>query len=194
MARPRQSSDLIDRFPRYVLDVDMSKWEALVTSFFRENVLSQSVPHGGYVVELGTARAINFSALCNQFGQDRCIGIDIVNYGHHARVLELDARDLSSKHDLPISLGWNDLADWKSSPASKRAGFEYLKRNVIRNGFLADAAFASDTLRSLDLSDFEIVAEANVFKLFRRVTGGPTPLADDSYGASCPTAFRALGD
>lgn len=160
--------DHVDRDPRYVEHVDMSGWEQEVASFLREVVFACPVPDEGWVVELGTARAVNFRLLCEHFGPERCIGYDVVNYAHDPLVLERDVRTLTKADDRPVALGWNDLSEWELSPRSKLAGLEFLTRNLVPGGFYMDATLTDDALAHPAFAPLELVAQRNLIALFRR--------------------------
>ncbi len=161
--------DLIDIEPRYVDDRNLEGWERLIAWFFEQHVFTRLVPSYGQVVEMGVARGINFARLCEQFGPSRCEGFDVVNYPGHPRVRTVDVRTLDERDDRPIALAWNDLSNWEQSPVSKRAGFDFLTRNLVEEGLYIDADFEPDTLDTLDLTGLELVADSKIIKMWRRV-------------------------
>lgn len=160
-------NDHIDRDLRYVESADMAGWEREVESFLRDFVFSLDVPEG-FIVELGTARAVNFQLLCERFGTERCIGYDVVNYASHPRVIEHDVRELTAEDDRPIAFGWNDLSEWQLSPHSKQAGLEYLVRNLVPGGLYMDATLDDKACGHPYFQLLEPVVERNLIALFRR--------------------------
>lgn len=163
-----QIAELVDRKRRYVEERDMSGWERSVQELFERYIFQLEVPSHGAIVELGTARGVNFQRLCEHFGEARCIGYDVVNYARHARVVEADVRELDPTSAGPVALGFNDLSDWSQSPASKRAGFDYLVGNIVPGGYYVDATLTDELRRTLPLGDFEHVLEAGLFSVYRR--------------------------
>lgn len=177
--------DLIDREPGYIRSRDMRGWEAHVRTVFERELLQRWIPATGDVVELGTARAINFNYLCELFGPHRCRGYDLVNDAQHPRVTVSDVRELGPEHDGPIALGWNDLSDWEQSPASKRAGRSFILRSLIRGGLYVDAGLREGEPPP-QLRDCTLEAAAGGVLIWRRERGGPTPPASRRHGTLSP--------
>ncbi len=150
----------------------MRGWEAHVRRVFDRAVLQRWIPADGDVVELGTARAINFNYLCGLFGPDRCRGYDLINDTEHPRIRIADVRELGPEHDGPIALGWNDLSDWTQSPASKRAGQAFILRNLVRGGLYVDAGLPPGE-PAPRVRDCELDAVAGGLLIYRRERGGP---------------------
>lgn len=163
-----QIAELVDRKRRYVEERDMSGWERSVRELFEGYVFQLEVPSRGAIIELGTARGVNFQRLCMHFGEARCLGYDVVNYARHPRVFEADVRELDPSSAGPVALGFNDLSDWAQSPASKRAGFDYLAGNIVPGGYYIDATLTDELRRTLPLGDFEHVLDVGLFSVYRR--------------------------
>jgi hypothetical protein len=162
-------SDHVDVDPRYVASVDMTGWERVVREFLDDCVFPRRLPPHGRVVELGTARGLNFDRLCRRYGAERCLGFDVVNYSGHPRVREVDVRRLGPADDVPIAFGWNDLSDWELSPESKRAGMDFLRRNLVVGGYYMDAGFTAAALDQFDDAGLELVAVRGLIRLWRRL-------------------------
>jgi len=163
------SYDLVDLDKNYAIKKNLSDWEAFVGKFLKEKVQNLNVPPNGYILELGVYKAKNFNLLCDWFGHERCLGLDIVNYNKHPNVIEKDVRDLTKKDDRPIALGWNDLSEWASSPASKMAGFKYLTRNIIVGGYYIDSAMIDNPFDMLSNLTFLHVDSFGCIKMFMRI-------------------------
>ena len=161
-----RSRDLIDRYPRYVTGRDMSPWETTVWAFLQEFVLPLALPEEGCVLELGTARGINFSRLADHYGLERCVGFDVANYGNHPRVREIDVRTLGREDDFPLALAWNDLSDWEQSPRSKAAGLKFAARNLVPGGYYMDACLTESARRWIRRLPASLVVERDSIALF----------------------------
>ncbi|MBV1857461.1 MAG: hypothetical protein KUG77_03550 [Nannocystaceae bacterium] len=181
--------DLIDIEPRYVDDRNLEGWERLIAWFFQTHVFNRLVPSQGQVVEMGVARGINFARLCEMFGAQRCEGFDVVNYPSHPRVRTIDVRTLGTRDDRPIALAWNDLSSWEHSPASKRAGFDFLTRNLVEEGLYVDADFEPDTIGTLDLRGLELVVDTRLIKMWRRVGSSISLPHEDLLPGEPPLAW-----
>ena len=189
MSSTAHHQDLVDKEPRYIENRDMRGWENVIGQFFYDFVFGQMVPSEGSIVELGTGQGVNFLELCRQFGEERCVGYDVVNFLKHPRVKEEDIRKLSSEDDYPIALGFNDLSDWQLSPQSKKAGFEFIKRNLVFGGYYVDAAFTEQTTELIDLADFTLIAERDSVKLFKYNGNPQENLPKASSAWELPTSF-----
>ena len=73
-----------------------------VNTFYEDIVKNLEIPDKGYIVVMGTARAVSFDILCEHFGYDRCIGYDLYNPSNHPRVKIKDCMELSESDNIPI--------------------------------------------------------------------------------------------
>ncbi|HHH27032.1 MAG TPA: hypothetical protein ENK57_01610 [Polyangiaceae bacterium] len=86
----------------------------------------------------------------------------------HPRVELADVRALGPAYDRPIALGWNDLSDWRESPASKRAGRRFVLRNLVPGGLYVDAGFDAEHPPPASLPEMDWVAEDRGVVVWRR--------------------------
>ena len=164
-------TDRVDQNPRYLASVDMSGWEEAVSRFFSSFVFNRVLPNGA-IVELGTAHGRSFAHLCRQYGEERCLGFDVVNYSEHPRIRTRDVRAFLDEDHGPAALVFNDLSDWTTSPVSKRAGLAYAVQNLVPGGLYIDAAYDTRGLAHANraLSGFRLITQDGMFALFERIS------------------------
>jgi hypothetical protein len=117
-------------------DHDQFREKYYVNTFYKDIVPTLDIPDEGYIVVVGTARAVSFDILCKTFGPDRCIGYDLYNPSNHPRVKIKDCRELSSKDNIPIAFAHNDIGSIPHTPKLKYSTQLWLLENIIKGGYL----------------------------------------------------------
>jgi len=107
-----------------------------VNTFYNDIVVNLDVPDEGYIVVMGTARAVSFDILCKHFGEDRCIGFDLYNPSEHPRVKIKDCMELSDIDNIPIAFAHNDMGSLPHTPELKIHTHRWLANNIIEGGYL----------------------------------------------------------
>lgn len=107
-----------------------------VNTFYKDIVPTLNIPEEGYIVVVGTARAVSFDLLCQTFGADRCIGYDLYNPSNHPQVKIKDCRHLSTKDNIPIAFAHNDIGSIPHTPKLKYHTQLWLLDNIIEGGYL----------------------------------------------------------
>ena len=54
-----------------------------VNDFYENIVYNLDIPEDGYIVVAGTHKAVSFDMLCEKYGRDGCIGLDLYNPSEH---------------------------------------------------------------------------------------------------------------
>ena len=107
-----------------------------VNTFYKDIVLDLDIPKEGYIVVMGTARAVSFDMLCDHFGAHRCIGYDLHNPSNHPRVRIKDCMGLTEIDNLPIAFAHNDIGSLSHTPELKINTHKWLLNNVIDGGYV----------------------------------------------------------
>tara|TARA_Y100000361_G_C11159928_1_gene346596 strand:- start:2909 stop:3484 length:576 start_codon:yes stop_codon:yes gene_type:complete len=107
-----------------------------VNTFYKDIVPSLNIPDYGYIVVMGTARAVSFNVLCEIFGPERCIGYDLYNPSNHPRVKVKDCNLLSEQDNIPIAFAHNDIGSIPHTPELKYKTQIWLLNNIIKGGYL----------------------------------------------------------
>ena len=94
------------------------------------------VPQSGYIVVIGSNNCISFDILCNHFGSERCIGIDIANPSNHPRVLIKDIMNFDESNNIPIALCHNDLGSFPLTPVAKWKAQVWAAQNTLPGGYI----------------------------------------------------------
>lgn len=160
--------DKVDRKPDYLEGTDMVFWHRQIHPIFERLVPSLGVPAHGVIMEMGVYKGDSFALLTNLFGADRVRGIELVKYIDEPRILNIDVRSLTSEHDMPLAIAWNDVSNWKGSPRSKMAALNYARKNLVLGGLYIDESLA-DLPSDLPLSDFKLVHSEGDVSVFRRI-------------------------
>jgi len=107
-----------------------------VNTFYNDIVVNLDVPDDGYIVVMGTARAVSFDLLCKHFGEERCIGFDLYNPSNHPRVKIKDCMELSDLDNIPIAFAHNDMGSLPHTPELKIHTQRWLANNIVEGGYL----------------------------------------------------------
>ena len=94
------------------------------------------VPDNGYVVVIGSNNCVSFEILCQHFGHERCIGIDIANPSNHPRVLIKDIMNFDENDNMPIALCHNDLGSFPLTPVAKWKAQVWAAINTVPGGYV----------------------------------------------------------
>lgn len=143
-------------------------WHEMVDSFFKQILFKLKMPEG-WIVEIGTHKAISFNKLCSEYGQNRCLGFDICPYVYHPAVVVKDIRSIGSEYDRPVAFGWNNASNWEGSPRSKVAALQFLTRNIVNGGFLLDDSLP-DMPHDVILPEFKTVWSNQTLVLLQKVS------------------------
>ena len=117
---------------------DHDQWGSgyYVNDFYKKIVYNLNIPDDGYVVVIGTARAVSFDLLCKHFGEDRCIGYDLHNPSNHPRVFNKDCMELCEKDNIPIAFAHNDIGSLSHTPELKIKTHKWLTSNIVGGGYM----------------------------------------------------------
>lgn len=107
-----------------------------VNTFYKDIVPTLDIPQEGYIVVMGTARAVSFDLLCKEFGPERCIGFDLYNPSNHPQVKIKDCNKLSVADNIPIAFAHNDIGSIPHTPSLKYKVQEWLLGNIVKGGYL----------------------------------------------------------
>lgn len=107
-----------------------------VNDFYNKIVSKLDVPKDGLIVVAGTHKAVSFNILCEMFGSERCVGLDLYNPSGHDRVLIKDCLSLSDSDDIPIAFAHNDVGSLSHTPDVKIHTHRWLTKNIVRGGYL----------------------------------------------------------
>ena len=94
------------------------------------------VPQEGYIVVIGSNNCVSFNILCDHFGADRCLGIDIANPSNHSRVLVKDIMNFDETDNIPIALSHNDLGSFPLTPVAKWRAQVWAAKNTVSGGYV----------------------------------------------------------
>ena len=117
-------------------DHDQFGHKYYVNTFYRDIVPTLNIPDEGYIVVMGTARAVSFDILCKTFGNDRCIGFDLYNPNNHPCVKIKDCADMSPDDNIPIAFAHNDIGSIPHTPQLKINTQLWLMNNIIKGGYI----------------------------------------------------------
>jgi hypothetical protein len=107
-----------------------------VNTFYNDIVKELDIPEDGYIVVMGTARAVSFDLLCEHFGYHRCIGYDLYNPSNHPRVRIKDCMELSKWDNMKIAFVHNDIGSMPHTPELKINTQKWLLDNIVEGGFV----------------------------------------------------------
>ena len=107
-----------------------------VNNFYKDIVFNLDIPDSGYIVVMGTARAVSFDLLCKHFGPERCIGYDLYNPSGHPRVVTRDCNMLSEFDSIPIAFAHNDIGSIPHTPKLKYNTQLWLMENIVPGGII----------------------------------------------------------
>lgn len=110
--------------------------EYYVNTFYKDVVPTLNIPKNGYIVVMGTARAVSFDLLCKKFGSERCVGFDLYNPSNHPQVKIKDCNTLSVDDNIPIAFAHNDIGSIPHTPLLKCKVQEWLLKNIVKGGYL----------------------------------------------------------
>ena len=130
-----------------------------VNTFYEDIVKNLEIPDKGYIVVMGTARAVSFDILCEHFGYDRCIGYDLYNPSNHPRVKIKDCMELSESDNIPIAFAHNDMGSLPHTPDLKIHTHKWLLNNNVKGGYI----LGNNNLNRAKF-DFEGLMESNGFE------------------------------
>ena len=134
-------------------------------NLFRDVLFPLVLPEG-YVVMFGTHNGKVFDTWCDQWGKDKCLGFELYNDERRPQVVVMDVRGLGPWCSTPIALCWNDVGSWERTPEARRTSYEWIKSNIVKNGFYMER---SDEMAGWNLSDDLI---KNEFEIIQEVLGG----------------------
>ena len=109
--------------------------EYYVNAFYEDIVFNLDIPDSGFIVTLGTHNCVSFQALCEKYGEDRCIGYDLHNPTNHPRVIIKNGIELCEKDNIPIAFVHNDFGGFQHTPKLKIHGQKWAANNVIPGGY-----------------------------------------------------------
>ena len=95
----------------------------------------KDVPNDGYIVVIGSNKCISFNILCEFFGRERCLGIDISNPSGHPSVLVKNIMDFDTDDDIPIAMCHNDLGSFPLTPIAKWRAQIWGAKNTLQGGY-----------------------------------------------------------
>ncbi len=107
-----------------------------VNNFYKDIVFNLDIPDNGYIVVMGTARAVSFDLLCQKYGKERCIGYDLYNPSDHPRIVVKDCSKLSDSDNIPIAFAHNDIGSIPHTPQLKYNTQVWLMKNIVPGGIL----------------------------------------------------------
>lgn len=110
--------------------------EYYVNKFYEDIIPTLDIPSNGYIVVMGTARAVSFDILCKKFGYDRCIGYDLYNPSNHPNIKIKDCNNLNHVDNIPIAFAHNDIGSIPHTPELKIHTQKWLIDNIIEGGYL----------------------------------------------------------
>ena len=99
--------------------------QTIYNTFYNDIVVNLDVPDEGYIVVMGTARAVSFDILCKHFGEDRCIGFDLYNPSEHPRVKIKDCMELSDIDNEGLIKIVGALQKWVDMSISANVYYNY---------------------------------------------------------------------
>lgn len=160
--------DKADKNKSYLRGTDMAHWHSEVHPFFQQLVSKDIIPAEGLIVELGSYQGRSLEVLNHLFGAHRVRGCDVYAYTKNPQVIVGDVRSPETLAQLSkAALVWNDVSNWKNSPRSKLAAFEWAKKNLVSGGIYIDDAMKNLPL-DLDLSGFKLIYSKGYITAFKK--------------------------
>jgi len=107
-----------------------------VNDFYENIVYNLDIPEDGYIVVAGTHKAVSFDMLCEKYGRDRCIGLDLYNPSEHPCIKIKDCLELSEEDNIPIAFAHNDVGSLFHTPEVKIHTHKWLTSNIVDGGYM----------------------------------------------------------
>lgn len=152
--------DFVDQHSRYmdILYKDNPKvfdnWAEWIKLNLK-NILSKYDLPDGKIVQAGTWNGDMYFVLQEIFGKHNCIGFDIEKYIDDESIIYGDFKLIHKDHNIPCSLFYNGLGNWKHNKNSKQAGLDYALNNLVPNGLYIDVIHGdNDILKNIPTLEY----------------------------------------
>ena len=115
-----------------------------------EDALSSYTSPAGKVIQAGTWNGDFYNELKRIYGNDRCVGFDIVEYIEDDTIIHGDFRTIHSANNMDCAIFYNGLGTWENNVTSKQAGLTYALANLAPGGIYLEpkTPLAIETLQA----------------------------------------------
>lgn len=136
------TQDIVDRKTNYMVYWNPHETRPPETDrYLAEHLFRLPLP-AGKILEVGTYKCESFDQICDFYGQDRCLGVEVFPYARRPNVIAKDVRDVSPSDwgNEPLAFGWSDVSSWKHSPQSRLASAQLINQKLVVGGYLVESS------------------------------------------------------